>query len=179
MKLRFVVPTDTDEYKSIVTNFDQAMNGKYSKIIQIERIQNERWYMQYLAHVRDFRKRLNKDTEKRLYHGCPEQAAHLIVEDCFNRSFAGVNGKNLKPVFLAIFIFFCVIFRHSIWLRGLLFIKRNLQSRLCYSQCEEGTIHVRIACSCRKHNSRKSVNENSTPRIRFNHRWKPYFCYLS
>ncbi|CAF3850977.1 unnamed protein product [Rotaria sordida] len=32
------------------------------------------------------------DTEKRLYHGCPEQAASLIMEDCFNRSFAGVNG---------------------------------------------------------------------------------------
>ncbi|CAF3082703.1 unnamed protein product [Rotaria sp. Silwood2] len=32
------------------------------------------------------------DTEKRLYHGCPEHAANLIIEDCFNRSFAGKNG---------------------------------------------------------------------------------------
>ncbi len=87
------MPTNTDEYKSIVNNFDQAMNGKYSKIIQIERIQNERWYMQYLAHIRDFKKRLSTDTEKRLYHGCPQKAANLIIEDCFNRSFAGVNGK--------------------------------------------------------------------------------------
>ncbi|CAF4944171.1 unnamed protein product, partial [Rotaria sp. Silwood1] len=31
-------------------------------------------------------------TEKRLYHGCPEKAANSIIEDCFNRSFAGVNG---------------------------------------------------------------------------------------
>jgi hypothetical protein len=87
--------SDTDEYKALATNFDQAMKKKYTQIIQIERIQNERWYMQYLAHHRDFKKRLNTDTEKRLYHGCPQQAAHLISEDCFNRSFAGVNGKDV------------------------------------------------------------------------------------
>ncbi|CAF1167765.1 unnamed protein product [Rotaria sordida] len=57
-----------------------------------ERIQNERWLLQYLAHSRDFKKRLTIDTEKRLYHGCPKKAAELIIEDCFNRSFAGVNG---------------------------------------------------------------------------------------
>jgi hypothetical protein len=93
------VPSNTDEYKSIVTNFDQAMKGKYTQIQQIERIQNERWYMQYLAHSRDFKKRLNKDTEKRLYHGCPQQAAHAISDDCFNRSFAGVNGNLFSHVF--------------------------------------------------------------------------------
>jgi hypothetical protein len=92
-KKRFVLSTTSDEYKSIVSNFDQSMKGNYTNIIRIERIQNERWYMQYLAHSRDFKRRLNTDTEKRLYHGCPEQAANLIIEDCFNRSFAGVNGK--------------------------------------------------------------------------------------
>jgi hypothetical protein len=109
MKVRFVISTQTDEYKSIVTNFDQAMNGKYSTIIQIERIQNERWYMQYLAHVRDFKKRLSIDTEKRLYHGCPQQAANLIIEDCFNRSFAGVNGKDFLSCFFAIVIVFILL----------------------------------------------------------------------
>jgi hypothetical protein len=68
------------------------MKGKYKEIIRIERIQNERWYMQYLAHSRDFKQRLSEDTEKRLYHGCPDVAANSIIEDCFNRSFAGVNG---------------------------------------------------------------------------------------
>jgi len=98
-KIRFVLSTTSDEYESIVSNFDQAMKGNYTRIIRIERIQNERWYMQYLAHSRDFKRRLNADTEKRLYHGCPERAANSIIEDCFNRSFAGVNGKFMTFVF--------------------------------------------------------------------------------
>ncbi|CAF4399371.1 unnamed protein product [Rotaria socialis] len=93
-RIRFVLPTKADEYNSIATNFGNAMTGKYTRIIKIERIQNERWYMQYLAHSRDFLKRLNTDTEKRLYHGCSQQAANSIIEDCFNRSFAGVNGTS-------------------------------------------------------------------------------------
>ncbi|CAF1018619.1 unnamed protein product [Rotaria sordida] len=91
-QLRFTVPTNTDEYKSIFKPFDKAMKERYTQIIKIERIQNERWLIQYLAHSRDFKKRLTVDTEKRLYHGCPEKAANSIIEDCFNRSFAGVNG---------------------------------------------------------------------------------------
>ncbi|CAF3262026.1 unnamed protein product [Rotaria sp. Silwood2] len=91
-QLRFVVPTHTDEYKSVVKPFDKAMKGRYTQIIKIERIQNERWLLQYLAHSRDFKKRLTVDTEKRLYHGCPEKSANSIIQDCFNRSFAGVNG---------------------------------------------------------------------------------------
>ncbi|CAF3427844.1 unnamed protein product [Rotaria sp. Silwood1] len=90
--MRLIVRKNTDEYKSIVTDFDQSMKKKYQEIIRIERIQNERWFMQYLAHARDFQKRLNDNTEKYLYHGCPESAASSIIQDCFNRSFAGVNG---------------------------------------------------------------------------------------
>jgi tRNA/tmRNA/rRNA uracil-C5-methylase (TrmA/RlmC/RlmD family) len=92
-KMRFTVPNTSEEYRSIISNFDQIMRGKYAQIIRLERIQNERWYLQYLAHSRDFRKRLNADTEKRLYHGCPEQAANSIIEGCFNRSYAGINGN--------------------------------------------------------------------------------------
>ncbi|CAF4695757.1 unnamed protein product [Rotaria sp. Silwood1] len=91
-QLRFVVSTNSDEYKSVFKDFNKAMKGKYTEIIKIERIQNERWLLQYLAHSRDFKKRLRIDTEKRLYHGCPEKAANSIIQDCFNRSFAGVNG---------------------------------------------------------------------------------------
>ncbi|CAF3698920.1 unnamed protein product [Rotaria sp. Silwood1] len=91
-KLKFILSKNTNEYNSISAKFEAAMKGHYKRLIKIERIQNERWFMQYLAHRADFIKRLNKDTEKSLYHGCCEQAANLIIEDCFNRSFAGVNG---------------------------------------------------------------------------------------
>jgi hypothetical protein len=69
------------------------MKGQFTQIIQIERIENERWYIQYLAQSRDYKKRLNRDTEKRLYHGCPDSTANLIIENCFDRSFAGKNGR--------------------------------------------------------------------------------------
>ncbi|CAF1575154.1 unnamed protein product, partial [Didymodactylos carnosus] len=91
-KILFIVPSSSNEHKTIVNGFDQTMKGKYTQIIKIERIQNIHWYSQYMVHSHHFKKRLNSDTEKRLYHGCPEKSANLIMEDCFNRSFAGVNG---------------------------------------------------------------------------------------
>jgi hypothetical protein len=91
-QIRVIVSKKTDEYKSIISKFDEAMKGKYTEIIKLERIQNERWYMQYMAHAKDFKKRLKEDTEKRLYHGCQDHSADAIIKDCFNRSFAGVNG---------------------------------------------------------------------------------------
>jgi hypothetical protein len=105
-QLRHIVPINADEYKSIVNNFDKMMKGKYKQIIKLERIQNERWYMQYMVHSKDFQKRLNEDTEKRLYHGCPEEAANSIIHDCFNRSFAGVNG-------ISSFYEICIIYLYS------------------------------------------------------------------
>jgi hypothetical protein len=90
--LRFIVPKNTEEYNIGINKFDEAMKRKYTEIIKLERIQNERWHMQYIAHWKDFKKRLNQDTEKRLYHGCLESAANYIINDYFNRSFAGVNG---------------------------------------------------------------------------------------
>ncbi|CAF4066586.1 unnamed protein product, partial [Rotaria sp. Silwood1] len=92
-KVCFILATTTDEYTSIASNFDLKMKGNYRQIVKIERIQNKRWYMQYLAHKEEFKKRLQNNTERILYHGCPEQAAHSIIEDCFNRSFAGVNSN--------------------------------------------------------------------------------------
>ncbi|CAF3738304.1 unnamed protein product [Adineta steineri] len=91
-QIRFLVPKNTDEYKQIISKFNEQMQGNYSQILKLERIQNERWYMQYVAHKKEFKKRLGIDTEKRLYHGCPEGPADAIIQDCFNRSFAGVNG---------------------------------------------------------------------------------------
>ncbi|CAF3835931.1 unnamed protein product, partial [Rotaria sp. Silwood1] len=89
---RFQLQITTDEYKSISEKFGQDMNGTSTKIIRIERIQNEAWYIQYLVHSREFQTRINEINEKHLYHGCPEESANKIIESWFNRSFAGVNG---------------------------------------------------------------------------------------
>ncbi len=124
--MRFVLSTTSDEYKSLVSNFDQAMKGEYTQIIQIERIQNERSYMQYVAHNKDFKKRLNMDTETRLYHGCPEQASNSIINGYFNRSFAGVNGKPNLHFFTSFRVVCTSIYRNLVWCRGLFFIERSL-----------------------------------------------------
>jgi hypothetical protein len=105
-KYRFLVSVKSDEFKKIQDEFNRAMKGKLKNIIRIERIQNERWYFQYLAHKKDFLKRLNKDTEKRLYHGCPQHVQNSIIEDCFNRSFAGVNGLTSTIIIQFIFSLF-------------------------------------------------------------------------
>ncbi|CAF4317306.1 unnamed protein product, partial [Rotaria magnacalcarata] len=91
-KMRFTLLRETEEYNSIVTKFNEAMTGKYTEIVRIERIQNETWYMQYLTHHLEFKSRLGMDTEQRLYHGSTKEAADDIVKSWFNRSFAGVNG---------------------------------------------------------------------------------------
>ncbi|CAF1263615.1 unnamed protein product [Adineta ricciae] len=91
-QLRCLVSKGTKEYQSIINEFDKKMKGKYTEIVKLERINNERWRTQYEAHRKDFKSRLNEDTEKILYHGCPEAAAKSIMQDCFNRSYAGING---------------------------------------------------------------------------------------
>ncbi len=41
-KMRFELAKTSDQYKSILINFNQAMKGYYTQIVRIERIQNER-----------------------------------------------------------------------------------------------------------------------------------------
>lgn len=43
--------------------------GTMPQIIQIERVQNQRWYKQYSAHECEFRQKLGKQTEQWLFHG--------------------------------------------------------------------------------------------------------------
>lgn len=98
-KLRFHLSKTSDEYKTLATNFAKAMPETCTEIIRIERIQNARWYIQYLVHSQQFQMRLNSNTERQLYHGCPELAVNSILDDCFNRSFAGVNGMSVSLTF--------------------------------------------------------------------------------
>jgi len=86
---QFPVSVNSAEYKEIVTLFNQAMANKYTEIRRIDRIQNKPWYMQYNSY-KSFSPK--KDTERKLFHGCPQRSATLIIHSFFNRSFAGING---------------------------------------------------------------------------------------
>lgn len=83
------------------------MKGKLKEIIFIERIQNQRWYLQYLQHKKEFFKRLNENTEKILYHSSSFKLVNTIINDCFNRSFAGLHGlfNKDKKIFLLLNLF--------------------------------------------------------------------------
>ena len=77
--MRFLLAMTSDEYKPIAFDFARSMEGNCTQIIRIERIQNATSYRQYSACRRDFNRRLNIDTEKRLYYGCAEQAIDSII----------------------------------------------------------------------------------------------------
>ncbi|CAF3757861.1 unnamed protein product [Rotaria socialis] len=91
---RIVLSDSSKEYKDALNQFDSTMKGIYIKIVKIERIQNVRWYKQYAAHRDDFTQRYGKSEERRLFHGCSSTSADKIVQECFNRAFAGVNGTS-------------------------------------------------------------------------------------
>ena len=139
------------------------MRGSYNQIIRIERIQNERWYMQYLAHRQDFLTRLKMDTEQRLFHGCPEQAASSIIEGCFNRSYAGINGE------------FCssserwlkVIYRYCIGGWSVFLLQCHLQPWLCETKCQRCAMYVHRSYSRWQNHCWEQFNENPTTRLRF------------
>ncbi|CAF2818262.1 unnamed protein product [Rotaria sp. Silwood2] len=83
---RYTLQPDTEEYKFVADNFHNTLPS--NEIVQIERIQNRRWYRQYDAHKDDFIERYGKSTEQWLFHGCKSQGVDAIINDCFNRSHA-------------------------------------------------------------------------------------------
>ncbi|CAF1009983.1 unnamed protein product [Adineta steineri] len=91
-QLRYPVAKNTQEWRTIVREFNTTMSGAYRRIIRIEHIRNDRWHKQYVIHREDFQKRLGMNTEKFLYHGCSAVAADNIIKDYFNRSLSEENG---------------------------------------------------------------------------------------
>ena len=87
--VKFLVEVNSPEYKEILALFNGTMANVYNKIVHLYRIQNKPWYMQYNTYKQFSPK---KKTERRLFHGCPEESAQLIINSFFNRSFAGTNG---------------------------------------------------------------------------------------
>ncbi|CAF1115474.1 unnamed protein product, partial [Didymodactylos carnosus] len=91
---RIPLQSSLSEYTTVLQRFNETMVNNYLKIVRIERIQNERWYKQYKAHRDEFKERFNNNfNEKLLFHGSTDTVADQIVNECFNRSFAGVNGR--------------------------------------------------------------------------------------
>ncbi|UJR31949.1 hypothetical protein I4U23_019422 [Adineta vaga] len=89
---RVTLQSSSKEYQDVLKQFNSTMNGQHLKIIKIERIQNERWYKQYTAHRDEYKRRYGNLDERLLFHGCTGISANQIIQECFNRSFAGVNG---------------------------------------------------------------------------------------
>ncbi|CAF0879399.1 unnamed protein product [Adineta ricciae] len=89
---RVTLQSSSKEYQDVLRQFNTTMNGHYREILRIERIQNERWYKQYAAHRDEYKRRYGNLDERLLFHGCIGTSANQIVQECFNRSFAGVNG---------------------------------------------------------------------------------------
>ena len=88
---QLLVRVNSPEYKQIIALFDTTIQNNYTEIVHLYRIQSKQWYMQYNTYKQFSSK---KKTERRLFHGCPEETAQLIVNSFFNRSFAGINGQS-------------------------------------------------------------------------------------
>lgn len=99
----FVLDATSQEYNDVLSKFNHNMVDHYRDIVRIERIQNERCYLQFVAHRQDLRDQLKVDTETHLFHGCPEAASKAIIEHGFNRNYAGAHGLlHLLSVSLAL-----------------------------------------------------------------------------
>ena len=85
----------SNDYKMVMREFTSTMTSThYSTIVRIEIVWNARCYKQYMIHKAEFSQRLQKDTERLLFHGCPESAADNIVRGWFNRTYAGDKNGN-------------------------------------------------------------------------------------
>ena len=85
------ITEDSDEYRSILEDFRELKTKYLFQNFRVERIQNRRLYRQYQAEKEYLEQQLNKDTERRLFHGCPNRknAIQSIIENGFDRSLAG------------------------------------------------------------------------------------------
>lgn len=100
--------SSSKEYQEIVAKMNSHKFGNRA-IVSIERIQNLRLYIQYLAHKKHFEDRNSKFVDERtLYHGTTTDSVVNIWKFGFNRSYAGKNAtskerqretKNLKFYF--------------------------------------------------------------------------------
>lgn len=104
-------------------------------IIQIERIQNQRWYKQYLAHECEFRQKLRRDTQKWLFHGKGHRKQKLFFEHASFRLWRTSVEENRNGVFQSVLCWSTWFVDHSTrtdeWLE-MLFILATALGQGCY-----------------------------------------------
>jgi O-acetyl-ADP-ribose deacetylase (regulator of RNase III) len=88
-----LIDNTTQEYKNVVKTLKDNKYGNHT-IISIERIQNERLYIQYTAHRKSFidRQDPNGLNEKTAFHGTTGDTVENIWKGGFNRSYCGKNA---------------------------------------------------------------------------------------
>lgn len=88
---------DSQEYKNVIATFEKhGLRGRINNIISIERVQNSRLFIQYMAHKKYFEDRdKNNVNERTLFHGTTGATVENIWKFGFNRSFAGKNATGM------------------------------------------------------------------------------------
>jgi poly [ADP-ribose] polymerase 10/14/15 len=83
---------NSEEYKAVSTKFtNSGMNGRFTAIVSIERVQHERLYFQYQVHKKAFKEQ-GKADERELWHGSLGDSIENIWTTGFNRSYCGRNA---------------------------------------------------------------------------------------
>ncbi|CAF1109370.1 unnamed protein product [Adineta steineri] len=83
------VNKESGEFRRVAADFDDGA----SSIVEIHRIDNTVWLMQYLNQKKMIDNRIGDDaTEKLLFHGCPYASAEQILNNGFDHLRIGRNG---------------------------------------------------------------------------------------
>lgn len=93
--LMVTLDVKSDEYSKVKIYFENTMSQVH-RIIEIKRVQNPTLYKQYMVKKKDMDQRNPKTikNERRLFHGCSGDVIEQISHLGFNRSFAGIHGRN-------------------------------------------------------------------------------------
>ena len=89
--LRVLLSPSSEEYCSILKALRETMSATQTQSARVERIQNPRLYRHYQLEKKYLHEELKKETERRLFHGCPNETNTLesIMKNGFDRSLAG------------------------------------------------------------------------------------------
>jgi hypothetical protein len=95
--LQINLSSSPEEYHKTIRDFYQMISGSQIKSIRIEKIQNERLYRQYQIEKEHLNNVLDRDTERILFHGCPniKESLESIKKYGLDRSMADTACGNI------------------------------------------------------------------------------------